>query len=485
MLKAVSFFIVLTTLISSCRESNKTEDNQLQNTTFDVHGRSEFMFINNTSDSLDFSLINWISLPGNRQEFELHIAPFDTFQTDVTSQGFHYFDFYVNDTEFKALSAPNASIVFNYDSDSIYFSTDFDSINTYLKKSSGSHYRNYETTMNLINLTQREDITYQSLIDKNDEIIKNAQLQLIKDRNELPDWYVVLEHKRLSVLGASYKLNCLTYRKRMLGLDDHIPVNYISSITKDVPYLDESLMGFPYLSRFYMDYCWQNFSPFNDTTSNHITEHRTDSLLNSIRTSLPQPFSDYAISLQLSRIIRLAKPQFKIEWANYISDTSFKNLIINEYSVEDVLPKGVELPHFTALTSDSISFDSDQLQDSILLINFWASSCAPCITKFHFENALVEYFNNKPVKIINMCIESDWDMFTYFINKDPLKTFNLFANHKTTKQLILDFGIDALPHSILIDKNGMVITNKYSVNEKTTISYIESLLSNYSCKTDL
>ncbi|MFT4755268.1 MAG: hypothetical protein ACI85Q_002836, partial [Salibacteraceae bacterium] len=52
MLKAVSFFIVLTTLISSCRESNKTEDNQLQNTTFDVHGRSEFMFINNTSDSL-------------------------------------------------------------------------------------------------------------------------------------------------------------------------------------------------------------------------------------------------------------------------------------------------------------------------------------------------------------------------------------------------------------------------------------------------
>lgn len=475
MLKYLFLLSATLVLFSSCSETPLTEEQKFENVTFDVNGKSDFTFINQTEDTIEFYLMNLISLPGQMQEHELFIAPFDTFQTSLKTQGFHYYEIYANDTAYKIFSAPGASIIFNFDLDSTFFTNDFDSINNYLKKSSGSHYRNYETTMNLINQTRMPEIDFQGLIKNNDEIIKNAQRVLLQNRNYLPDWYVLLEHKRLSVLGASFKLNSLMYRKRMLGLDDHIPENYLEAITKDVPYLKANLMGFTAVHRFYMDFSTQTFSPMTDTNQ-QISKHRMDSLLATIKTMVPQPFSDYVISHQLSQIIRLAKPQFKMEWTGYISDTTFKNLIINQYSSEDILPKGVKLPHFIALTTDSNEFDSDQLKDSIVLINFWASYCAPCIDKFKLENELAEYFKNKPVKIINMCIETEWYMFTNYSHKLTPKTFNLFANSKISKQLNQDFGIDALPHSVLVDTNGLIIQNRYHVQQDSTQVYIESLL---------
>tara|TARA_R110002050_G_scaffold147017_1_gene272640 strand:- start:19880 stop:21307 length:1428 start_codon:yes stop_codon:yes gene_type:complete len=473
-MKNLLFLVFLIALISSCAET--PAENQLQNTTLDVHGKSQFTFINYTADSLNFSLTNWYRFPVGVQEFENTIAPYDTVHLDLTTQGFCYYDFDINEVDYKVFSAPNAAVVFNFKSDSSYYSNDLDSINNYLQKSSGSYYWNHEVLMNLINITRREDFTYQKLVAKNDEVVQKAQRKLINDRQYLPDWYVLLEHKRLAVMGAGFKLNSLSYRASMLQIDDELPLNYVESIMKDVPYLDEHLLGFGAYQNFMRDYRVQSFNPLNESSAYRFKNHYTDSLLAHTKAFIPHPFNDYALTSFMFLSLRVAKSSFKPEWMELISDTAYKNFLHAEFEKEDVLPNGAPIPKILAVNTDSSLFNPSVLKDSIILINFWASYCSPCIRKFPFENQLVEHFKGKPIKIINICIETDWGIFTYYTERYPLKTYNLFANPKVTKQLKLDFDISALPHSVLIDKNGDVVKNKYHVSEESTISYLTSLL---------
>ena len=73
------------------------------------------------------------------------------------------------------------------------------------------------------------------------------------------------------------------------------------------------------------------------------------------------------------------------------------------------------------------------------------------------KNALVEQFKDQPVVIVNICQESNEEQWRKMVNKNNLKTLNLFANDEWSERLIAAFGSEALPHSILVDANGKVI----------------------------
>jgi hypothetical protein len=47
-----------------------------------------------------------------------------------------------------------------------------------------------------------------------------------------------------------------------------------------------------------------------------------------------------------------------------------------------------------------------------------------------------------------------------YLDKYDLKTTNLYANGNWNDKLQKDFGIQGLPHSTLIDWNGIVVKNK-------------------------
>ncbi len=476
MFKPFILAIISTFLFSACSTPPITEEEKFKDTTFDVHGQSEFTLVNLTKDTLNFYLNNWYRLPGDHEEFETKIAPNDSFQTQLKSQGFYYYEFDFNDSSYKVFSAPNASITFYKETDSSYFLGDFDSINNYSKRMGGNYYRNFETSMNLINLTQREHYSYSDLMDKNDAVIKSATEKLISDPNQLPKWYIKLESDRLKILGAQFKLNSLLYRKRLLNIQDSIPTDFVTQIMKGIPIENEKLMGFNHFTHLLREYHQQSFYPMNDTTIQNNTSRNTDHFLEYMDTHLNPNISDLALSTYLSFRVQALPKSIKEEWFTLIENTEMRNVVLEQFAKEEKLPPKSVCPTFTATTPDSSVFQSNPFKDSIVLINFWASFCKPCIEKFDFENQLVAHFKDQPVKIINLCIESEWSQFTALIDIYDLQTINLFANPKQTKAIQEAFDIGPLPHSVLIDKNGFILTNRYRLNEETTLEYLESLL---------
>lgn len=459
----------------SCSEKNFTEEEKFSNTTFDVNGKSDFTFVNYTSDSISFNLDNWFLLPSDHIEYQKKIPPNDSFQIKLKTQGFNYFDFDFADSAYKFFTASNSSVSFHKYTDTSYFTGDFNSINNYWKRLGGNYYRNHETNMNLVNLTQREHYSYQDLMNKNDTVIQTAIKQLEDNHSDLPEWYLNLESAHLRIQGAHAKFSSLVYRKKMLNYKDEIPQDYVTQIMKDVPIENEKLMGFnlfPHLLRWYSQ---NTIWPINDT-SIQSNPFPFDSLIHFMSTQFSPSISDYAISTYLCTNLKINPEQEMNKWIQKINNPVYQSIVKSIASQKEVLPKGSSSPSFTGLQMDSSTFNSQDLKDSLILINFWASYCKPCFNKFEYENTLVDYFKTKPVKIVNVCIESDWKHFVYLTDIHKLKTTNVFIPEEQLKDIKEAFDIQKLPHSTLVDRNSLIIKNRYRIHQDSTKFFMESLL---------
>jgi peroxiredoxin len=444
---------------------------------FDLYGTCDLILLNKSSDSIRIEISSYASIINEKQTLDTTIFANDSLNYKVVSQGYSYFTLVINDYYYRVFSASQSVIRAEIISDSVInFVGKFDSINTYLAKSYGTYYSTNLAAMDLVNLTGNFNLTYQELMKRNEMVIQKHQSHLAKNKSLLPKWFVDLESKRLIVLGASYKLSALNYRKLMYKIDDHIPFAYVDSIVKGVPYENVDLMGFSSFWAFLYGYSSQSFNPLNDTLNSSLKEKYSDSLFANTARILPQPYRDFSIASSLSMFLEFSPDMIKPDWIELISDTVLKNFLYKSINQDEILPKGAKAPNFTVLDLDSNQFSFSEIKDTVVLINFWASYCKPCFENFAHENEFVEQFKDKPVKIINFCIESEFSHFLALVEKYDLKTINIFADKKMSIQLRKDFDIHGIPHSVLIDENGLVVKNKCSVRGDGIVADIEALL---------
>jgi len=143
----------------------------------------------------------------------------------------------------------------------------------------------------------------------------------------------------------------------------------------------------------------------------------------------------------------------------------FSSLSAQSLKVGDILPS-FELEDLRTAESISIS----ELEGKVLLIDFWATWCAPCISGMpHLEELQKEFADD--LKVVAISLE-DPDRIKRFTQNRPFGF--TFALDK--EEVLRDyFPHRIIPHTVLIDKNGQVlaITSPGEINKAT----IQTILS--------
>ena len=132
---------------------------------------------------------------------------------------------------------------------------------------------------------------------------------------------------------------------------------------------------------------------------------------------------------------------------------------------------GMRAPTFTApIYGRGTNFDLAQQQGKVVVINFWATWCTPCINELpHFEEIARKYSDRVSVVALHSNLVTD-DVEAFLAKHDYHLTFAL----DQTGEIIKSFGGSTmLPHTIIVDQNGMII---YNAVGSLTLDKLEALL---------
>ena len=122
---------------------------------------------------------------------------------------------------------------------------------------------------------------------------------------------------------------------------------------------------------------------------------------------------------------------------------------------ENFIKEGDVVPNFTLKTKDGRVITLSNYRGKVVILNFWATWCTPCISEIPSLNQLGASLKGENFEIIAVSLDTSWS--------DVEELFTQLGAPKFTVVLDEDghvanrFGTQQVPESFIIDQKGVVI----------------------------
>ena len=483
----VAATILLVSFITSCQEQTRQE--QTKSNEFDLNGRSTISIINRTNDSLAIKIENWYAIPLEAQKLDTLLASSGSLSYTLKVQGRNYYSLIAGKTKYSVFTRPNANdtIVFEntISSDSVTFSGDSKDINRFLLKKLLAFNSADADWMSRARATHNAE-NFSTVISINDSIMQKHLSFTRQNSNDVPAWYTNFEIDRLHYLNVGSKINSFFYRKAMLGKVESFPSDFSDSIASIKAQNLELLgnMRYMYFLNDYISYKTDSSFSSSKPTSKEEWQNHYNRLFTTTDAELTGLVKDFVLTSSISGIIDARSHILDTNWIRRVENKQMQDYLYGYLATHQVLPTGTAVPYFYLKAVNGQHYEPESFQNQVVLINFWATWCKPCIQEFPQENALVEKFATEPVTIVNICIDSDTEKWKEMVRKHELTTLNLIAEDNWNNVLTEKFDIRGLPHSILIDSRGKVVQNKCPKASEGIATQITALLNTMKAEAD-
>jgi cytochrome c biogenesis protein CcmG/thiol:disulfide interchange protein DsbE len=105
----------------------------------------------------------------------------------------------------------------------------------------------------------------------------------------------------------------------------------------------------------------------------------------------------------------------------------------------------------------------DSLHGKVVLVDFWASWCGPCLQSFPWMNDLHTRHGGDGLVIVAVNVDQDRALADAFLKKIPPQ---FRVEYDAAGSLAQQFGVEAMPTSFLIDRAGRVRVRHAGFREK-------------------
>lgn len=138
------------------------------------------------------------------------------------------------------------------------------------------------------------------------------------------------------------------------------------------------------------------------------------------------------------------------------------------------LDRGETAPDFTGTTLNGKKLSlSDYRGKSAVVLNFYADFCAPCRQEFPKLKELHERYNNKGLTVISVSMDEERQAAANIPNQHRVRFPVVFD----PKGAIADrYGVQAIPHTVVIEKDGKINTILVGLDLKGLDRAVESLV---------
>ena len=148
-------------------------------------------------------------------------------------------------------------------------------------------------------------------------------------------------------------------------------------------------------------------------------------------------------------------------------DGSTLTLAVHDVAVEERrdLELGKPAPSFTALDLSGSEISLEAFRNQLVLLDFWATSCGPCIRHIPTLRDLWRDYADKGFVIIGVSADRSREKVLKFTRDNQMGWHHVVDTTQPERSILRAYNVNAIPAYFLVDQNGLLIAKYASASQ--------------------